>query len=108
VNILYRKLPENNNICLQMLRLQLLQTTLNENAQLHKKYHALIHLNQHGIITYPLTQQIKKKSINAKANNKAASHFSAPFNKLNVQLTIFTVAGKEIITVIVLYNALLR
>jgi hypothetical protein len=37
-----------------------------------------------------------------KANNKAKSHFNAPFNNVKVQLTILTVAGNEIITVIVL------
>jgi len=55
----------------------------------------------------PVKPPDKKNKINANANNKAASHFNAPFIKLKVQLTIFTVAGNEIITVIVLYNALL-
>jgi hypothetical protein len=43
----------------------------------------------------------------AKAKTKGTSHFNAPFNNVIVQLTILTVAGKEIITVIVLYKALL-
>jgi hypothetical protein len=46
-------------------------------------------------------------TMKAKENNKATSHFNAPFNKVNVQLTILTVAGKEIMTVIVEYIALL-
>jgi len=49
----------------------------------------------------------KNNNIKAKANNNATSHFKAPFKSVNVQLTILTVAGKEIITVIVLYKALL-
>jgi len=56
----------------------------------------------------PVNPPDKKNKIKANANNKAASHFSAPLIKLNVQLTIFTVAGNDIITVIVLYNARLR
>lgn len=43
--------------------------------------------------------------MNAKENNNAASHFNAPLSNVNVQFTIFTVAGKDIITVMVLYKA---
>jgi hypothetical protein len=35
------------------------------------------------------------------------SHFKAPFKNVKVQLTILIVAGSDIITVTVLYNALL-
>jgi len=53
----------------------------------------------------PVSPPDKKNNINAKENNNAASHFNAPLIKLKVQLTILTVAGSDIITVIVLYNA---
>jgi hypothetical protein len=43
--------------------------------------------------------------MNENENNNAASHFKAPFNNVIVQFTTLTVAGKEIITVIVLYKA---
>jgi hypothetical protein len=55
----------------------------------------------------PVKPPDKKNKIKANVNNKATSHFNAPFNKVIVQLTILIVAGKEIITVIVLYKALL-
>jgi hypothetical protein len=56
----------------------------------------------------PVNPATKKKKINDIEAYKAASTFRAPFNKLNVQLTTFIVAGSEIIIVSVLYSALLR
>ncbi|MCB1712104.1 MAG: hypothetical protein KDH96_06415 [Candidatus Riesia sp.] len=50
----------------------------------------------------------KKNNIKEIIDNKTKSVCSAPFNKVNVQLTTFMVAGIEIIIVIVLYSALLR
>jgi len=56
----------------------------------------------------PVNPPPKKNKINENENNNATSHFIAPFNKVKVQFTTLTVAGKEIITVTVLYKARLR
>jgi len=55
----------------------------------------------------PVKPPPKKNKINENENNKATSHFKAPFNNVKVQFTTLTVAGREIITVMVLYKALL-
>jgi hypothetical protein len=50
----------------------------------------------------PVKPPPKKNKIKEKEKRRATSHFKAPLSNVIVQLTTLTVAGKEIITVIVL------
>ena len=86
---------------------KLTQKIKNENELRHKKYHVRKHLIQHEIITFQLNHHIKKKKKNVFINKIAVSIFSVPFKIVKVQLTNFTTAGNEIITVTVLYKDLL-